>query len=280
MRTSFSRSLTPAATTVVASVAVSVLLASGQAMAAAAPAPGADGQAARAAAVVEAATGTGGVASVPAGLAPATSTGSVGMGAADGSSLGMALPSSRTTAGVRAGNGSVVYPGAVKDGSVAVQQLDDGGIRALVTMESAAAPSDYRFRLDLPQGAQLQQHGDGSVDVVRDGQSLGRFEAPWAKDANGGAVATSYRIEGDSLVQHVEVTAGTAFPVVADPTWQGVWNRVKAGARKADQQAVLGAIGGCVIGSIGAGAGCGPGAATGAIGGAVKGGLEGFFKGK
>ncbi|MEV0188091.1 hypothetical protein AB0I39_06085 [Kitasatospora purpeofusca] len=277
MRTAFSRSLTPAFLAVLASATVGTLLASGQAVAAA---PGRDNQATRTAAVVARAAGSADVAPGAAASAPGTSTGTVGMRAADGSGLGMTLPSVRAAAGVRTDNGTVVHPGALTDGSVVVQQLGDGGVRALVTLESAAAPADFRFSLDLPQGARLEPSADGSVEVVRDGRSLGRFEAPWARDANGKAVATGYRIEGSALVQHVEVTADTAFPVVADPTWNGVWKRLQAASKKSSEQAVLGAVGGCVVGSIGAGAGCGPGAATGAVGGAVKGGLEGFFKGK
>ncbi|MFI2458221.1 hypothetical protein [Streptomyces sp. NPDC019539] len=39
----------------------------------------------------------------------------------------------------------------------------------------------------------------------------------WAKDANGNEVATSYRLEGNTLVQKIETKNDTAFPVVADP---------------------------------------------------------------
>ncbi|MER7846243.1 hypothetical protein ABTZ03_20080 [Kitasatospora sp. NPDC096077] len=265
------------AMTVVASAAAATLLTSGQAMAATA-AP--DSDSTRAGAVVASATRTDDVTPVSAGVAPGTSAGTVSMRAADGSGLGMALPADQDRAGVRTGDGTVVYPGAIDGGSVAVQQLGDGGTRALVTLDSAAAATDFRFRIDLPQGARLEQRADGSVEVVRAEQSLGRFEAPWAKDANGKPVTTGYRIEGSTLVQHVEVGADTAFPVVADPTWKGVWNRLQAASKKSSEQAVLGAVGGCVVGSIGAGAGCGPGAATGAVGGAVKGGIEGFLKGK
>jgi len=47
------------------------------------------------------------------------------------------------------------------------------------------------------------------------------FEAPWAKDANGAAVTTRYRLEGNTLVQVVDFDQNTAFPVLADPNfWQ------------------------------------------------------------
>ncbi|WP_031155363.1 hypothetical protein [Streptomyces erythrochromogenes] len=49
----------------------------------------------------------------------------------------------------------------------------------------------------------------------------GHIDAPWAKDANGKAVPTSYRLDGNTLVQTIETGPDTAYPVVADPhyTW-------------------------------------------------------------
>lgn len=42
----------------------------------------------------------------------------------------------------------------------------------------------------------------------------------WAKDANGHNVSTYYKIvSNNKLVQVVEFTENTAFPVVADPNW-------------------------------------------------------------
>ncbi|RMI12846.1 hypothetical protein [Cellulomonas triticagri] len=56
--------------------------------------------------------------------------------------------------------------------------------------------------------------GDPSLSV-----EVGTLAAPWAYDANGAPVATSYEIAGSQVVQHVEHTApGVAYPVVADPT--------------------------------------------------------------
>lgn len=59
---------------------------------------------------------------------------------------------------------------------------------------------------------------------------LGTFALPWAKDANGKPVATSYRIDGDSIVQTLKFDANTAFPVVADPFWRSVWKWTRCAA--------------------------------------------------
>lgn len=71
---------------------------------------------------------------------------------------------------------------------------------------------------------------DGSVALFDgDGTSLGGFHTPWAYDANGEAVPTSFRIEGDTLIQTVDLSSTTAYPIIADPDrgteWWGVWTR-------------------------------------------------------
>lgn len=45
---------------------------------------------------------------------------------------------------------------------------------------------------------------------------IARIAPPWAKDANGKALPTKYRIERNTLTQTVD-TAGATFPIVADP---------------------------------------------------------------
>lgn len=48
-------------------------------------------------------------------------------------------------------------------------------------------------------------------------RAFGAVAAPWAVDATGQSVPTRYEIEGQALVQVIDFTAATAFPVVADP---------------------------------------------------------------
>lgn len=52
-------------------------------------------------------------------------------------------------------------------------------------------------------------------------QTVSTVASPWAIDANGGKVPTHYVINGNSIIQIVETTPSTAFPVTADPSW--VW---------------------------------------------------------
>ncbi|WP_327358311.1 hypothetical protein [Streptomyces sp. NBC_01304] len=210
--------------------------------ASAAPADG--GSAAAAADIVERATGTGDIApSAPAAGTPAKSViqtpggavtvtapeqadGTLTAGAKDGSRLGFGLPVTDGVRAVKAGSGTVVYPDAGRSTDLAIQPTVDGGARTLVTLKDQAAPTTHRFTVHLPDGADLSEDGRGGYEITREVDegvrvTVGTVEAPWAKDANGKPVETSYRLDGDGIVQTVEANEGTAFPVVADPkfTW-------------------------------------------------------------
>jgi hypothetical protein len=101
------------------------------------------------------------------------------------------------------------------------------GVRSLITIHNADAAKEYRFDLNLPDGATTQQLDDGSVLVLKGDEPLGMFDAPWAKDANGAPVPTSYRVESGALIQTISFNEHTAFPVVADPWWNTVWKYTK-----------------------------------------------------
>lgn len=104
--------------------------------------------------------------------------------------------------------------------TAAVQPEQDGAYRALVHLEGASAPTEIPFRFDLPDGAQLVELADGStVAISAEGTFLGGVMDPWALDANGEPVSTSYDIRGSTLVQRVNHGPSTAYPVVADPFW-------------------------------------------------------------
>ncbi len=118
-----------------------------------------------------------------------------------------------------AGDGQSVFGGDEAD--IVVQPVEGGGVQALVTLETAEAPTDFPFQVDVTSGGALAPQPDGSVQVVAaDGTLLGDFASPWAIDANGNPVATWFTVSaGGELTQHVETTAETVFPVVADPCY-------------------------------------------------------------
>ncbi|WP_328411076.1 DUF4258 domain-containing protein [Streptomyces violaceus] len=149
--------------------------------------------------------------------APATADGAVEF-AYGADVLRLTLPGSADSQAASGANGTVVYPGAGEDIDLAVQPNRDG-VRTLVTLKDADAPTEYRFPLGLPADAVTEVLEDGSILVSRGEEYLGTFDAPWAKDARGEAVPTEYRVEDGALIQTVRPGPGTAFPVVADPAW-------------------------------------------------------------
>lgn len=76
------------------------------------------------------------------------------------------------------------------------------------------------FDLELPENVSLVLAGEGYRIVGQAGDTsvtLGSIEAPWAVDASGKSLPTTYTLRGQTLIQNVE-TDGAQFPVVADPT--------------------------------------------------------------
>jgi hypothetical protein len=138
-------------------------------------------------------------------------------------SLTLPATAARTTA--REDHGTIFYAGT--DADFAVQPTTDGGARTLAVLKNANAPTEYRYRLSLPAGSHLVPDNGGYVlryegaGLVLD---LGAIQAPWARDAKSRVVPTSYRLEGNTLIQSVRTGPRTAYPVVADPRW--TWGRI------------------------------------------------------
>ncbi|MFF5106368.1 DNRLRE domain-containing protein [Streptomyces sp. NPDC000134] len=143
----------------------------------------------------------------------------------------LTIPSADTK-GTQVG-GNVVYTSAGPVDTV-VQPTADGGSRTLNILKNSSAPHDYETGFTLPAGMTAVTHDDGSVSLYAAGDenaeqipttdAAGFFDAPWAKDANGNDVPTSYKVVGDKLVQHVDFDANSAFPIVIDPSW---WSTTK-----------------------------------------------------
>lgn len=90
---------------------------------------------------------------------------------------------------------------------------------ALLTINSADAPSEYRFEAAIPKNHSAELQPDGSIKISdAAGAETGFIAAPWAIDSTGAMLATSYSIDGTTLVQTVD-HIGATYPVVADPSW-------------------------------------------------------------
>ncbi|MBB6406713.1 hypothetical protein [Arthrobacter sp. AZCC_0090] len=89
-----------------------------------------------------------------------------------------------------------------------------------IVIKDASAPSDYQFTIgSSDEGLKLTPDNRGGVTVSDStGSFVNTILAPWAKDANGDSLRTSYSVSGNVITQHVD-TKGAAFPVVADPQY-------------------------------------------------------------
>ena len=130
-----------------------------------------------------------------------------------------------TTAATELPDGTVAYADEARSGDqLAVQLLEDGSTRLQTVLADASSPTEYSYSLKgfVPiKGVDAQ--GEDAFAFLREGES-GDFvpvAAAWAKDALGHPVATHYEVRGDALVQVVQPTQNSVFPVVADPAW--VW---------------------------------------------------------
>jgi len=100
--------------------------------------------------------------------------------------------------------------------------LEDGQVSIQTKLRSSASPRRFTYRFTGHAVPQLL--ADGSVDlstITADGTAvkIGHVEAPWAIDAAGRSVRTSYEVTSNALVQTVYPAEDTTFPVLADPTW-------------------------------------------------------------
>ncbi len=151
------------------------------------------------------------------------------------------------TAGVTAiQHGGLTYWRNVKPGLTYVARAMIGGAQQLISIESATAPTTYEF--SLKPGITGKAGPSGQVFLSDSRQRrVAVVSPPWAKDANGTAVATSYTVAdgGKKIVQSVQ-HKGAAYPVVADPRYSWWWGGVDVYLSRSETQwaltAGLGAI--------------------------------------
>ncbi|WP_141732204.1 hypothetical protein [Oligoflexus tunisiensis] len=146
-----------------------------------------------------------------------------------GTTLQLSLPADRAVEGNEVSQGLFVYADPEQNVDHALKIHPDGAFQAMVVIKDASAPDSYAFPLDLSHGVTPELQDDGSIVLLSaEGEMVGRFNTPWAKDALGRPVPTHYTLEDGVIIQHVDLSQVTAFPVVADPDgWLG-WARCLA----------------------------------------------------
>lgn len=97
---------------------------------------------------------------------------------------------------------------------------EEGGFALLELIENASGASTFSYRLDIGRDQTVAPDGAGGYAVVnKDSEHVVSIGMPWALDANGEKVPTSYTLEDGILTLRVdhENLAPDAYPVVADP---------------------------------------------------------------
>jgi len=140
------------------------------------------------------------------------------LAAGETADLSVGLPASHMARpAADAGLGVVSYDNGDGSSTVPVAGLDSVQINTII--ESASAPDSYSYEIGLADGGDLALTDLGSVAILDDQQDLAYYvDVPWARDANGRDVPTSYSVADGTLTQYVDLSnPSIAFPVVADP---------------------------------------------------------------
>lgn len=150
--------------------------------------------------------------------------------------------------GVVADDGTVVFAATDDSGdAVAVQTLDDGSTRIQTVISSGSSAHEFGYRM---AGYQPYQSDTGEVMFVSEDGHYVPVAAPWATDADGNPVETRYEIRGDELFQIVVADGFTAYPVVADPSWQWygpIWGLKLTRAETSRVRDYAAALGMCAV---------------------------------
>ncbi|CAN5331708.1 hypothetical protein BH09ACT1_BH09ACT1_27930 [soil metagenome] len=149
-------------------------------------------------------------------------------------------------------HGSVTYPSTPNGTTATVRALADGSVRIETTIPTAEAPREYTYAFGAGYFPTLLD--DGAVAVFRSGENenngFALINTPWAVDAVGAAVSTHYEVRGEQLVQVVEPSESTVYPVLADPAWN--WVNFAYGAKFSRAETKTLASSGGVTGMCGA----------------------------
>lgn len=146
-------------------------------------------------------------------------------------------------------SGTVVFlsEDAGSGAALAVQTLEGGSTRVQTIIPDAGSDHEYSYSMNNYQAVVDQ---DGNAWFLSNGKEalLVPVEAAWAVDANGESVDTHYVERDGALVQIIEPSAETAYPIVADPTWgwrNGAYGQTLSRSEVNSAVSYAGALGMC-----------------------------------
>jgi hypothetical protein len=144
-------------------------------------------------------------------------------GAEENQATGVSFTIDYAEGGATEDDGISVLKGSDEAVAAYVQPLGSG-VRVLTAIADASAPEAYDYTFDVPEGTRLAE-GSGLYYLEDDHTTYGSLQLPWALDANGKSVPTSYSWSGKTLTQHVDLSSpDISFPVLADPAWGYTWS--------------------------------------------------------
>lgn len=114
------------------------------------------------------------------------------------------------------------------DSSSVGRYVSEAPTGASILTAYAAPQESYESRttFNFRQGEHPVAKPDGGFYLKSDGIVRGVLEPAWAIDAAGNNLDTSYRWDGSTLVQTVDVPTNAKFPVLADPAWDYTWTAI------------------------------------------------------
>jgi hypothetical protein len=110
--------------------------------------------------------------------------------------------------------------GSASPAAAAYVQPLVNGVRLLTALDGPEAGDAFSYTFELPEGTTRTELPVGET-LLHDAQHhyIGTLAAPWARAADGRELPTRYEWSGDTLTQHVDLDAETAYPVLLDPNW-------------------------------------------------------------
>jgi YD repeat-containing protein len=123
----------------------------------------------------------------------------------------------------RFGDKDLLYPETQADTSLLASPISNG-VELFSELLSEESPEELRFRLSLPEGAELRPDGQGGAEVSEGDRQVAAIPAPTAVDAQGADVPVEMRVEGDALALRIAHRGmDVAYPLLVDPSIEDEW---------------------------------------------------------
>jgi hypothetical protein len=109
---------------------------------------------------------------------------------------------------------------STKDFEITFGEKSRNSLQLLINILDSDAPSTYRFKFENVIG--MSESTNDETKSYRlyseDFETVAWLQAPWAFDANGSQIETSFVFRDGFLIQHVNFSeANPVFPITADP---------------------------------------------------------------